>query len=102
MLASFYCHLQVFILRRTCTFNDKPFLQIARVFKFTLFKEEISQFFRYLVKEIVAGRSQTGNTRKDFMQLLIQLKEKGRLADEEEEDVTEMPSNNFSVFDFCY
>jgi hypothetical protein len=30
------------------------------------------------------------------MQLLIQLKEKGRLADDEE-NITETPSNNFSV-----
>jgi cytochrome P450 family 6 len=73
------------------------FSQIARVFKFKFFKEEVSQFFRNLVIDIVARRSKTGNTRKDFMQLLIQLKEKGRLADDDE-DVTETPLNNFSAF----
>jgi hypothetical protein len=72
------------------------FSQIARVFKFTFFKEEISQFFRNLVIDIVARRSKRGNTRKDFMQLLIQLKEKGRLA-EDEENMTETPSKNFSA-----
>jgi cytochrome P450 family 6 len=74
-----------------------PFSQIARVFKFKIFNEEISQFFRNLVIDIVARRSKTGNTRKDFMQLLIQLKEKGRLA-EDDEDVNETSSNNFSLF----
>jgi hypothetical protein len=55
--------------------------------KFTFFHDDISNFFRSLVKNIVDTRKQTGNTRKDFMQLMIQLKEKGTLAIDDDDEV---------------
>ncbi|XP_065349717.1 probable cytochrome P450 6a14 isoform X1 [Cloeon dipterum] len=52
---------------------------VARLFRFSIFSQELNNFFRNLVKDIIEKRLQSGNTRKDFMQLLIQLK-KGQLS----------------------
>jgi hypothetical protein len=49
------------------------------------FSDDIPQFFYGLVKDILSKRAKSGNTRKDFMQLLIQLKEKGEIAPDEDE-----------------
>jgi Sec-independent protein translocase protein TatA len=72
--------------------------------KFTLFPDDIPNFFRSLVKNIVDTRKQTGNTRKDFMQLLIQLKEKGTLSiddDDEVENATEHQKVDISKNSNC-
>jgi hypothetical protein len=44
-----------------------------------------TNFFRKLVKDVMEMRKSTGTTRKDFMQLLIELKEKGEIAVEKED-----------------
>ncbi|CAB3366879.1 Hypothetical predicted protein [Cloeon dipterum] len=59
--------------------------QIANIFKFRVFSEELTNFFRNLVHEIMDKRAKSGNTRKDFLQLLIQLKEKGKLGSTDDE-----------------
>jgi len=48
------------------------------------------------VSDIIGKRLKFGNTRKDFMQLLIQLKEKGRLHEVDEDEL----ENNESVSNF--
>ncbi|XP_065339707.1 cytochrome P450 9e2-like [Cloeon dipterum] len=53
---------------------------VARILKLSYLKPELTLFYRSLVKNIIEKRTKTGNTRKDFMQLLIQLKEKGKLG----------------------
>jgi len=49
------------------------------------FSDDIPQFFHGLVKDILGKRAKSGNTRKDFMQLLIQLKEKGTIAQDKDD-----------------
>jgi Sec-independent protein translocase protein TatA len=83
------------------TFLRKVFyLKISNLMKFTFFPEDVPNFFRSLVKNIVDTRKQTGNTRKDFMQLMIQLREKGTLTvddDDEKENATEHQQTDFST-----
>ncbi|XP_059477802.1 cytochrome P450 6a2-like [Neocloeon triangulifer] len=80
-------------LKNACIF----FLpKVTKFFRFTFFPMEVTQFFRKLVKDIIDQRKKSGNTRKDFMQLLIQLKEHGKVAVEEgetEELETHEPSS---------
>lgn len=64
--------------------------------RFTFFHEDISKFFHGLVNDIIVKRAKSGNTRKDFMQLLIQLKEKGKIATEEDE----ISNDTASILDY--
>ncbi|XP_045460600.1 probable cytochrome P450 6a14 [Harmonia axyridis] len=57
--------------------------QIMRAFKITLIPRDISSFFINLVKDTVEYREKNNVIRKDFMQLLIQLKNEGKLVDDE-------------------
>jgi len=41
---------------------------------------KVTNFFRKLVKDVMEMRKSSGTTRRDFMQLLIELKEKGKIA----------------------
>jgi cytochrome P450 family 6 len=41
---------------------------------------KVTNFFRKLVKDVMEMRKTSGTTRRDFMQLLIELKEKGKIA----------------------
>lgn len=49
----------------------------------TLVPKQVSDFFMNVVKDTVEYREKNNIDRKDFMQLLIQLKNKGRLVDDE-------------------
>ncbi|KAF4522250.1 hypothetical protein B566_EDAN009094 [Ephemera danica] len=60
--------------------------EIGMKLRLAFFDKELSDFFRNLVRDVIALRSKTGNTRKDFMQLLIEIKEKGRLSSEDGSD----------------
>lgn len=68
--------------------------------RFTFFAPEISKFFHGLVGDIIDKRTKSGNTRKDFMQLLIQLKEKGTVApdDDNHSADTTAPTSDYSQF----
>nr|AFR43485.1 cytochrome P450 [Locusta migratoria manilensis] len=55
---------------------------VARLFRIGAGTEEVSQFFRNMVRETVEYREKNGVTRSDFMQLLIQLKNTGFVEDE--------------------
>jgi cytochrome P450 family 6 len=63
-------------------------LQVAKTLHIgsSIISAQARNFFRALVKDVITQRKQTGKTRKDFMQLLIEIKEKGRLAEEHEDD----------------
>lgn len=50
------------------------FPRLARLFKVKSVKPEIEQFFMNIVKDTVEYRERTKNTRNDFMQLLVNLK----------------------------
>ncbi|CAB3365211.1 Hypothetical predicted protein [Cloeon dipterum] len=64
-------------MKNTCIF----FLpSVAKFFKFSFFTHEMNTFYRSLVRDVIEKRTKSGNMRKDFMQLLIQLKEKGKLG----------------------
>jgi hypothetical protein len=41
---------------------------------------KVTNFFRKLVKDVMEMRKSSGTTRRDFMQLLIELKEKGKIS----------------------
>ncbi|XP_049832528.1 probable cytochrome P450 6a13 [Schistocerca gregaria] len=49
--------------------------------------EEVSQYFRSMVRETVEYREKNGVTRNDFMHLLIQLKNKGFVDDDKLHDL---------------
>jgi len=49
--------------------------------KLGILDAEVTNFFRKLVKDVMALRKTTNTDRKDFMQLLIELKEKGNVSD---------------------
>jgi hypothetical protein len=49
--------------------------------------DDVTNFFRKLVKDMMEKRKKSKEIRKDFLQLLIELKEKGKISvDEEQED----------------
>jgi cytochrome P450 family 6 len=48
---------------------------------------DVREFFRALVKDMMEKRKQSKITRKDFLQLLIELKEKGSISMDAEEEV---------------
>jgi cytochrome P450 family 6 len=45
--------------------------------KIGILDAEVTNFFRKIVKDVMELRKTTNTVRKDFMQLLIELKEKG-------------------------
>lgn len=51
---------------------------ILRVLRFSITKKEVADFFMRVVHETVDYREKNGISRKDFMQLLIQLKNQGK------------------------
>ncbi|XP_059478275.1 probable cytochrome P450 6a14 isoform X2 [Neocloeon triangulifer] len=57
--------------------------ELAFKLKLGLIDKEATNFFRKLVKDVMDMRKASGSSRKDFMQLLIELKEKGQVATDE-------------------
>ncbi|KAF2897107.1 hypothetical protein ILUMI_09067 [Ignelater luminosus] len=57
------------------------FPRIANLFNLTIFSEEVSYFFRKVVKDTLEHREREGTVRLDMMHLLIQAR-KGKLKDE--------------------
>jgi hypothetical protein len=63
--------------------------------------EELSDYFRGIVKNIMDNRIKTGSTKNDFIQLLMNIKEEGTLASEDVDPLHEHFKNadsNFSMF----
>lgn len=77
---------------------------MAKLLNLKFFTDEVCDFFRQLVKDIVASRIKEGNTRKDFMQLLVQLKLSGKVSVDdgdvatEEHQASSTTRNNFFVY----
>ncbi|XP_044761017.1 probable cytochrome P450 6a14 [Coccinella septempunctata] len=69
----------------------------------SLTPKDVSDFFLNVVKDTVAYREKEGVVRKDFLQLLIQLKNKGKLVDDEkvaEENITD-EENSITLDEIC-
>ncbi|XP_059491239.1 cytochrome P450 9e2-like isoform X2 [Neocloeon triangulifer] len=61
--------------------------EIAMKFKLGFLDKEVTEFFKKLTKDMVEKRKKDGIVRRDFLQLLIELKDKGSVAiDEDDED----------------
>ena len=62
--------------------------QIATKLRLGILEPDVTEFFRALVKDMMEKRKQSKTVRKDFIQLLVELKEKGSISidAEEEED----------------
>ncbi|XP_030746579.1 cytochrome P450 6a2-like [Sitophilus oryzae] len=57
-----------------------PFL--ARLFGIGVFPKDVTEFFRRVVRETIEYREKNNVTRTDFMQLLVQLKQKGKVDED--------------------
>jgi cytochrome P450 family 6 len=60
--------------------------ELGKKLKMRLFEKDIEDFFMGVVKETVKYREENGVVKNDFMQLLIQLKNDGQVADDQETD----------------
>ncbi|EEZ99243.2 cytochrome P450 6BS1 [Tribolium castaneum] len=65
----------------------RSFPRLAKLLGFGVFSPTVTGFFQRVVNETIRYREENNVTRNDFMQLLIQLKNKGKLeGDGEEKD----------------
>ncbi|XP_067005228.1 probable cytochrome P450 6a13 [Anabrus simplex] len=70
------------------------FLQpLAKLLNLSLAGKEVDDFFLNAVKETVQYRIKHNIKRDDFMHLLIQLKQRGKLNDEDETKISHDPTN---------
>jgi hypothetical protein len=51
-------------------------LQLVKYLRLTIFSEEVVDYFRTTVKDVMEFRRNSGEVHKDFIQLLMELKEK--------------------------
>lgn len=80
------------------------FPTFAKFLKIKITNKEIDQFFRKLVKDTVEYRERNNVVRKDFMHLLIQLKNKGVVDDEEgqqQEQDPELIGTTLTIEEIC-
>lgn len=61
----------------------RSFPPLAKLFGFGVFTSGVTKFFQRVVRETIEYRENNNITRKDFLQLLIQLKNNGQLDGEE-------------------
>ncbi|KAH0816563.1 hypothetical protein GEV33_006229 [Tenebrio molitor] len=65
----------------------RSFPKLAKLFGFGVFTSTVTKFFQDVVNETIRYREANDVTRNDFLQLLIQLKNKGKLeGDSDEKD----------------
>ncbi|XP_068083899.1 cytochrome P450 6k1 [Anabrus simplex] len=83
-------------------FAGVPFLRLINA---TVLGTEISNFMRDVIWKTVQYRKETGHKREDFLDLLIQLKDKGNVQEEENkpDEVPDMSyhSTNFFLSELC-
>lgn len=60
----------------------RSFPSVARFLQLGVFAGSVSKFFKKVVEDTIEYRERNNITRKDFLQLLIQLKNKGKLEDD--------------------
>lgn len=70
---------------------------LARSFRMTLTNKRVDSFYRSLVLDTISFREENRVWRNDFMQLLIQLKDKGCLDVKDEEDNNNNNNNKLSL-----
>lgn len=61
---------------------------IRKYIRISVVPKEASDFFLNVVKDTVHYREQNNETRNDFLQLLIEIKNKGTIADDEDKNKT--------------
>ncbi|XP_018320090.1 probable cytochrome P450 6a14 [Agrilus planipennis] len=61
----------------------RSFSWLAKLLKLGIFPSNVTKFFKEVVEETVTYREKNNITRKDFLQLLIQLKNNGKVDDDE-------------------
>jgi len=64
--------------------------------KLGVLEDDVTKFFQTLVKDMMEQRKKSKTVRKDFMQLLIELKEKGSISMEDEDKHLETEVQNTS------
>lgn len=81
----------------------QTFQDFSRLLRLPSFPKECSEFFMNLIKQTVAERENNGVRRNDFLQLLIQLKDKGFLEGEAgEKDVEKITFNEIAAQSFVF
>nr|CAD7403290.1 unnamed protein product [Timema poppensis] len=66
------------------------YVPVMQKLKISAFSHEMTSFFMGIVKEMIGYRESNGVTRSDFLQLLIELKNRGRVDED-------LPSSNENV-----
>jgi len=73
--------VRINLRRRLRTFP--PFLiKVLNLFRVRVYPQEMTNFFMGAVKDVIDYREKNSVVRNDFMQLLIQLKNKGKIEDD--------------------
>ncbi|KAJ9577526.1 hypothetical protein L9F63_005899 [Diploptera punctata] len=81
---------QLSLKSRALRFINLLMPSLMRIFKVSLFPQDVSKYFRGMVKDTVEYREANNIHRNDFMQLMIQLKNK-TLGIEEDDPLIKMP-----------
>lgn len=64
----------------------RSFPSLARLLRLGVFAGSVSNFFKKVVEDTIEYRERNKISRKDFLQLLIQLKNKGKLDDDQRDE----------------
>lgn len=81
----------------------QTFQDLSRQLRLPLFPRECTDYFMSLVSQTVKDREQNGAKRNDFLQLLLQLKNKGFLDGEDgEKEVEKMTFNEMAAQAFIF
>ncbi|XP_047121553.1 cytochrome P450 6k1-like [Schistocerca piceifrons] len=74
---------------------------LSDILGFSFFQSETSKFLRNSLWQVIRGREQSGEKRSDFVELLIQLKNKGVISPAgEEKDGSNVEAKDKGLFDF--
>lgn len=80
----------------------QTFKDISRKLRLPLHPPDAAEFFMNLIKQTVEYRETTSVYRNDFIQLLIQLKNKGHLDDETGQETEKMTFNEIAAQAFVF
>jgi cytochrome P450 family 6 len=62
---------------------ELTFPSLLKIFRIKTFPDKVTNFFIRTVKDVIEYREKNNVSRNDFMQLIIELKNKGRVQDDE-------------------
>ena len=80
---------------RTLGFINFLIPSFSKIFKINVFPQDVSKYFRNMVKDTIEYREANNIHRNDFMQLMIQLKNK-TLGLEEDDPLLKMPTEEIN------